>query len=132
MSATLTVFGTISSVEDLKYVGNQSKPVLKFSVVTPNGEPKKEGDKYAPSQFYKVEVWDKQALALQQHIVKGVKVLVSGNHVVREWETDNAKGVEQMIKYPKIELAEWQASDGQQPAATKTETPSTNDDDVPF
>jgi single-strand DNA-binding protein len=141
MSATLHVTGTVASVEDMKYF-DSGKTVLKFSLVTPNGEPKKDGDDYAPSQFYKVELWDKQAKAMEPHVVKGAKFYVVGKHVVRHWETDTAKGIEEQIKYPTtVEPFVWQKSedDSEQRTTTTTKRPSqpalstpVDDDSVPF
>ncbi len=141
MSAILHVTGTVASVEEIKTF-DSGKTVLKFSLVTPNGEPKKDGDEYAPSQFYKVELWDKQAKAMEPHVVKGAKFYVVGKHVVRQWETDTAKGVEEMIKYPTtIEPFVWQKSedDGEQRSTTTSTkhasapvVSTTDDDSVPF
>lgn len=142
MSAIIHVTGTVASVEEIKTF-DSGKTVLKFSLVTPNGEPKKDGDEYAPSQFYKVELWDKQAKAMEQHVVKGAKFYVVGKHVVRNWETDTAKGIEEGIKYPTVvEPFVWQKSedDGEQRSTTtSTKRASTtpaaqtpDDSDVPF
>lgn len=142
MSAIIHVTGTVASIEGMKYF-ESGKNVLKFSLVTPNGEPKKEGDDYAPSQFYKVELWDKQAKAMEPHVIKGAKFYVVGKHVVRQWESDNgSKGVEEMIKYPTtVEPFVWQKSedDGEQrQTSSSTKRPSTpaaqtpNNSDVPF
>lgn len=137
MSAIIHVTGTVASVEDMKYF-DSGKNVLKFSLVTPNGEPKKEGDDYAPSQFYKVELWDKQAKAMEPHVVKGAKFYVVGKHVVRQWETDTAKGVEEQIKYPTtVEPFVW-VKDEEQTTTTATKRTSVpaasvpDDDSVPF
>ena len=106
MSAQIQVTGTIASVDPIKYF-DSGKFVLKFSIVTPNGEHKKDGDEYAPSQFYKVELWDKAAKSMERHIVKGSKAYVRGNHVSRHWETDTAKGIEEQIKYAVVEPFVW-------------------------
>lgn len=140
MSAILHVTGTVASVEEIKTF-DSGKTVLKFSLVTPNGEPKKDGDDYAPSQFYKVELWDKQAKAMEQHVVKGAKFYVVGKHVVRHWETDTAKGIEEQIKYPTtVEPFVWQKSedDGASQTSSNTKRHSTPvastppTDDCPF
>ena len=140
MSAIIHVTGTVASVEEIKTF-DSGKTVLKFSLVTPNGEPKKDGDEYAPSQFYKVELWDKQAKAMEQHVVKGAKFYVVGKHVVRHWETDTARGIEEQIKYPTtVEPFVWQKSedDGALQTSSNTKRPSTPvastppTDDCPF
>lgn len=139
MSAILHVTGTVASVEDMKYF-DSGKNVLKFSLVTPNGEPKKDGDEYAPSQFYKVELWDKQAKAMERHIVKGAKLYIVGKHVVRHWESDNgSKGIEEGIKYPTtIEPFVWvNNGDAPQEQTTKrTSAPAAlhepDPNDIPF
>lgn len=142
MSAIIHVTGTVASVEEIKTF-DSGKTVLKFSLVTPNGEPKKDGDEYAPSQFYKVELWDKQAKAMEPHVVKGAKFYVVGKHVVRHWETDTAKGIEEGIKYPTtVEPFVWQKSeDGGEQRSTTTNTKrnsapvlaeTPDSEDVPF
>ncbi len=142
MSAILHVTGTVASVEDMKYIYS-GKNVLKFSLVTPNGEPKKDGDEYAPSQFYKVELWDKQAKAMERHVVKGAKFYVVGKHVVRHWETDTAKGTEEGIKYPTtVEPFVWVNEDDgasqERTTTASTKRPSApaaqvvDDDSIPF
>ena len=146
MSAKLHITGTVCSVEPIKYFESNSC-VLKFKVVTPNVEKKKDGDEYAPSNFYTVELWNKSATAMEPQIFvssaeKRCKVYVVGDHVVRNWETaDGKKGVEELIKNANVEPYEWQKSeDGasqtttntkrpSQPAASKSESES---DDVPF
>ena len=108
MSAKLHVTGTVCSVEPIKYFESGSS-VLKFKVVTPNVEKKQEGDEYAPSNFYTVELWNKSATAMVDQIFvssaeKRCKVYVVGDHVVRNWETaDGKKGVEELIKNANVE-----------------------------
>ena len=139
MSAQIQVTGTIASVEPIKYF-DSGKSVLKFSIVTPNGEAKKEGDLYAPSQFYKVELWDKMAKSMEKHIIKGSKAYVRGNHVSRAWETETAKGVEEQIKYAIVEPFTWvNDSDDSSQEATATHTTakaapveSPDDNTIPF
>ena len=122
MSAILHVTGTVASVDEIKTF-DSGKTVLKFSLVTPNGEPKKDGDEYAPSQFYKVELWDKQAKAMEPHVVKGAKFYVVGKHVVRHWETDTAKGIEEQIKYPTtVEPFVWQKPEDDGASQTQSNT----------
>jgi len=140
MSAKLHITGTVCSVEPIRYFDSGSS-VLKFKVVTPNVEKKKDGDEYAPSNFYTVELWNKSATAMVEQIFvssaeKRCKVYIVGDHVVRQWESGDKKGVEELIKNANVEPYEWQKSDkqntpkneGKQPAAS---TP-VDDDSVPF
>jgi len=137
MSAQIQVTGTIASVDSIKTF-DSGKCVLKFSIVTPNGEPKKDGDEYAPSQFYKVELWDKAAKSMEKHIIKGSKAYVRGNHVSRAWENDTSKGIEEQIKYATVEPFVW-VNDGSSSQETYTATKSTTttsqntaNSDMPF
>ncbi len=145
MSAKIHVTGTVSSVEPIKYFESGSC-VLKFKVVTPNGMKKEEGDEYAPSNFYTVELWNKSATALEEQIFvssqeKRCKVYVVGDHVVRPWESGDKKGVEELIRNANVEPYEWQktgdSDQRQTQSTTKRSTQpaastSDSDDSVPF
>lgn len=144
MSAKLHITGTVCSVEPIKHFESNSC-VLKFKVVTPNVEKKKDGDEYAPSNFYTVELWNKSATAMESQIFvssaeKRCKVYVVGDHVVRNWESGDKKGVEELIKNANVEPYEWQKSDdnsgqGQTQSTTRTTKAASapvDDDSVPF
>ena len=126
MSAKIHVTGTVSSVEPIKYFESGSC-VLKFKVVTPNGMKKEEGDEYAPSNFYTVELWNKSATALEEQIFvsskeKRCKVYVVGDHVVRPWESGDKKGVEELIRNANVEPYEWQKTGDSEQRSTPTST----------
>lgn len=77
---SIAIFGRIIGVkfktaEDLNLSGD--KCLLEISISAPTGERKKEGT-YAPSNIFRVTLWDKRASALAPYAVEGKSAFVTG------------------------------------------------------
>lgn len=78
---SIAIFGRIISTkfktaEELNLSGD--KCLLEISISAPTGERKKEGQDYAPSNIYRVTLWDKRAAALAPYAVEGKFAFVTG------------------------------------------------------
>lgn len=133
---------TVSQEPEIKSFDSGSV-VLKIKVRVANGEPKKEGDQYAPAEWFTIEVWGKLAQSLAPMLHKHsdeapCRLNVTGSLVTRTYQAgDGTQKTEMLIKNPyKVDLLDRKYSNEKSlPSAkstTKPVTPSTNDDDVPF
>lgn len=78
---SIAIFGRIigtkfKTAEELNLTGD--KCLLEISISAPTGERKKEGQDYAPSNIYRVTLWDKRASALAPYAVEGKSAYVTG------------------------------------------------------
>jgi len=74
---SITVAGQLGRDSEIKQIGNDS--VLSFSVADSQGREK-------PTIWWRCQLWGKQrAASLQQYLVKGQAVTVSGNVTMREY-----------------------------------------------
>lgn len=69
-----TIAGTVSSVRELKQVGDRH--VFNFSVAVSNGKDK-DGN-WRDSTFWDCAVWDKRAESVSRFLTKGTKIAVIG------------------------------------------------------
>lgn len=69
-----TIAGTVSSVRELKQVGDKS--VFNFSVAVSNG--KDAQGNWRDSTFWDCAVWDKRAESVSKFLSKGTKIAVVG------------------------------------------------------
>ncbi len=72
----LTIAGQLGRDSEIKEIG--SDQVLSFSVADSQGREK-------PTIWWNCKLWGKRASSLQQYLVKGQAVTVSGNVTLREW-----------------------------------------------
>lgn len=73
---SITIAGSLGRDAELKTVGKDS--VLSFSVADSQGKEK-------PAIWWNCQLWGKRAESLQQYLVKGQAVAVSGSVSEREW-----------------------------------------------
>lgn len=73
----ITVAGTLGRDAELKSLGNGDQ-VLSFSVADSQGRDK-------PTIWWNCQLWGKRAASLEQYLVKGQQVTVTGGVSEREW-----------------------------------------------
>lgn len=83
MINTLTIVGRVTKDPDIKFT-QSGKAVTKFSVAV-DQRAKKKGDT-DKTDFFDVELWDKQAEFASEYVKKGQFVAVTGRHESRKHE----------------------------------------------
>ena len=132
----LTIIGRIGKVGELRYTQG-GKAVINLSVATDNGKDS-EGTK-RPATWFEVALWEKQAEALAEYLVKGDRIGVSGQIRLQvDTGNDGQKYPKLTIDFPRVELLGGSVK-GEQPAARSTAKPQTraaaapvDDEDIPF
>lgn len=76
----ITIAGQLGRDSEIKEVG--SDQALSFSVADSQGREK-------PTIWWNCKLWGKRASSLQQYLVKGQAVTVSGNVTLREWQAQD-------------------------------------------
>ena len=76
----LTLAGNVGKDAELRNTGG-GDPVLSFSLAVDNGKDR-DGNR-RDSTWYDCSIWGKRATALQHHISKGSKLVLSGRPTVR-------------------------------------------------
>lgn len=124
----ITVAGQLGKDAVLKQVGQDS--VLNFSVADSQGREK-------PTIWWNCGLWGKRAQSLQQYLVKGQSVTVSGTLTEREYtDKDGQPRKAQEIRVNDVTLqggAKQAASSSPKPAAKPAGSGFDDmDDDIPF
>ncbi len=98
--AQVAITGNVGKTPELRQAGQSQ--VLKFSVADTEYIYSKEGE--APSQWFNVEVWGKQAERLSSFLSSGVKVTAYGQLVQRPYEGKNGKGVSMELRDARVSV----------------------------
>ena len=90
--SNVTVIGTINDPE-LRFT-QSGKPVLGFSLAQNHRKKDQSGEwQDDGTTWRKVTVWDKMGEVLAEHLSKGMRVIVTGEERIREFEKkDGSKG----------------------------------------
>ena len=90
--SNVTVIGTINDPE-LRFT-QSGKPVLGFSLAQNHRKKDQSGEwQDDGTTWRKVTVWDKKGEVLAEHLSKGMRVIVTGEERIREFEKkDGSKG----------------------------------------
>ena len=90
--SNVTVIGTINDPE-LRFT-QSGKPVLGFSLAQNHRKKDQAGEwQDDGTTWRKVTVWDKKGEVLAEHLAKGMRVIVTGEERIREFEKkDGSKG----------------------------------------
>ena len=90
--SNVTVIGTINDPE-LRFT-QSGKPVLGFSLAQNHRKKDQSGEwQDDGTTWRKVTVWDKKGEVLAEHLAKGMRVIVTGEERIREFEKkDGSKG----------------------------------------
>jgi single-strand DNA-binding protein len=121
----ITVAGQLGKDAELKQVGQEQ--VLSFSVADSQGRDK-------PSIWWNCQLWGRRATSLQQYLVKGASVTITGQVTQREYtDKTGQKKVAQDVRINDVAL---QGSKRQEeaPQPKAKQAPQMLDDDslIPF
>lgn len=125
----ITVAGQLGKDSELKTVGQDQ--VLSFSVADSQGREK-------PTIWWRCQLWGKRATSLQQYLVKGTAVTISGSVSQRTYtDKDGQEKTSQEIRVNDVSLQGGKRQEGQEaPKQTQKSQASGFDDfpdsDVPF
>jgi len=125
----ITVAGQLGKDSELKTVGQDQ--VLSFSVADSQGREK-------PTIWWRCQLWGKRATSLQQYLVKGTAVTISGSVSQRTYtDKDGQEKTSQEIRVNDVALQGGKRQEGQE-APKQTQKPQASgfddfpDSDVPF
>ncbi len=122
---SITVAGQLGRDSELRQAGQDR--VLTFSVADSQGREK-------PTIWWNASLWGKRAESLQQYLVKGQAVTVSG--VVTEREYTDKDGNQRKAMEIRVNDVALQGGKREESAPAKPRTPQrtarSDDDDVPF
>lgn len=120
---SITIAGQLGKDSELKTIGSGDS-VLSFSVADSQGRDK-------PTIWWNCQLWGKRATSLQQYLVKGQAVTVSGNVSEREWtDKDGNKRKAMDVRVSDVALQGGKRESA--PAASKAARFDDMDDDIPF
>ncbi len=90
--ASLSIIGNIGQEPELKFT-NSGKAVLNFSVADTLRRKNQQTGEWedVSTTWWRVQVWEKTAETLAEHLHKGVRVMVDGTVHAREFEKDGVK-----------------------------------------
>jgi len=119
--ADIQITGNLGSDSELTFTPN-GKAKLEFSVGdTPRrlNQQTNQWEDAGETTWWRVTEWEKKAEALAEHLLKGTKVLVTGNASVRTYEKkDGTKGWSAEVKPKTIAIVPKSGAQGQtRPAA---------------
>ena len=146
------VVGRLTRDSELKYT-NSGQPVTKFSIA--NNYSKKNGDQWEElTNFFDVTLWGKRGESLNQYLLKGTQIAVTGELRQDRWEQDGQQRSRVLINANNIQLLGGKSTNGQannnaqqgynSPRPNNNGNPSTNSqqnqqggngnfkDDIPF
>ena len=114
---TITAVGRLGKDADLKYT-NDGTPVVNFSMAV-NRSKKVQGQWTDVADWWKVEMFGKRAESVNQYLVKGKQVAVTGSPAIERWtDQENKDHTMPTIRADHIQLLgggqQGQGSDGGQ------------------
>lgn len=130
MSAKITLVGRLFEDPVVRYFENGGM-ITTFQMRIVNGLKKEDGDQYAPSDFYKVEVNKGQAENVGKYLRKGDFVVAMGNLALQSYnKKDGTKGHTLLVKYAEVQYDYSIIERGAK--AESTTKPNTTDQDFDF
>ena len=115
--------GNVVRDAELKIVGAKETPLATFSIAVNQGY----GDNEHTS-FFNMQMWGVKAEKLAQYLVKGKKVVVSGEPKQERWDTDAGKRSKVVVTVLNITLV----STGDNSGNRTVDPASTGNDNIPF
>lgn len=105
----ITIAGTIGRDMEIRHLNN-GDPVGNFSVADSQGRDK-------PTTWWRCQLYGKRAESLQQYMLKGQQVTVSGSVVERKWTKDGVEHTSMEVRVNEVAL-QGGPRQAAQPAAT--------------
>jgi single-strand DNA-binding protein len=93
----VVVCGNLGRDAELRYTSG-GQPISTFSVATTERWKDKSGQRQERTEWHRIVLWGKAAESLQEFLVKGKQVLVSGTLQTRKWEKDGVERYTTEIK----------------------------------
>ncbi len=131
--------GHLGADSELRYTG-AGAAVAKFRLATSEVFKDKDGQRREETEWHRVNLWGKQAEAVQQYLVKGKQVYVEGRLQTRKWQDKEGQDrYTTEVRADRVVLLGGgggaRASQTPEPMQEAPETPPPSmptDDDVPF
>lgn len=101
-SATIIVAGKLFKDSEMKYLPS-GQPVTSFSLSATTGK-KKEGEKYAPSTWFRVAIFGDRAEKMNELLREGSVVQVSGTLGIREYEFEGTTRISYEVQNPSVNI----------------------------
>lgn len=105
--------------------------VAKFKFVTDESYKDRDGNKVERASWHIVEFWGKAAGVIEEYVTKGKQLLIEGSIKYESWEENGEKKYSTKIRGHEFRFVGGGKRDDDQPE-TVSETPASNDDDLPF
>lgn len=131
----ITLFGRVGKDPEIKYF-DSGKCKATFSLATSNGKDK-EGQ-YRPSDWHRIECWEKTAELVGQYVKKGSQLLIVGALKENQYEKDGQKKRYSFIQCQELHFGakEQGGESASEKAPVKEQTAQQTidyaDDDIPF
>lgn len=108
----LTIIGNLVKDAELKYT-NTGTPITALTIAVNRSV--KKGDQWTEeASFFDVSLWGKRGESLNQYLIKGTKIAVSGSLKQDRWEQDGQKRSRVIIQAENIQLLGGNKQDTQQ------------------
>ncbi len=127
----VTVVGRLTRDSHLEYTPSGTA-IAKFSIA--NNQTRKQGDDYIDEvSYFDVRFWGKRAESLNQYLVKGKQVIVSGRLKQERWVKDNQSHSRIMIVCEDIQLLNSGKNQNNQSNTNNySQAPNSDLDSIPF
>jgi len=98
----LTIIGNLVKDAELKYT-NSGTPITGLTIAVNRSV--KKGDQWTEeASFFDISIWGKRGESLNQYLLKGTKIAVSGSLKQDRWESDGQKRSRVVIMADGIQL----------------------------
>ena len=122
---SITIAGQLGKDSELRFLSN-GDPVCSFSVADQQGKDK-------PTIWWNCSLFGKRAESLQQYLIKGQSVTVSGTISEREWtDKEGNKRKSMDVRVGDVALQGSKQSTTSKPAQSQSPASSAFDQDIPF
>ena len=130
----ITVAGRLTRDPELRYTPS-GKAVCKFSVAHSRRWRNAQGEQQEAATFLDCAAWDKLAESIAERLRKGRPVIVEGEIQQENWtdKTTQRPRSTRVIRVSRCHEIDWASKDAPPAqAATRTEEPQPEQDDIPF
>lgn len=123
------LIGHLGKDPELRQAGQS--PVANFSIATTERWKNKDGEKQEKTEWHRIVVWRALAETCDRYLGKGSKVYIEGKIQTRKWQDNdgNDRYTTEVVAHNVVFLDSKKDRDG---GGDRDESPSMEDDDVPF
>lgn len=131
MSLSVNGLGKLMADVDLNYT-QSGTAVAKVNIAI-NHDRKKQGEKYPESDYYRLNVWGKQAEFFQNNFSKGSRIYFTGGLELSKYTTQNGEERESKdIQVDKFKVIDWENTSSDSSPISAGQEVDIVDDDLPF